>query len=81
MKTETSLKWRGQEVQGMWSRAALALVFFLTWPLCLLIILLSIPLHYLLLALGRRGFVRWSGGEDNDDEWEYYLSRQGFLRV
>jgi hypothetical protein len=66
-----SVKFRGQEVRtpalrvltafllGVWA----GFFFVILLGLSPLLVPLLVTLHYLLVAAGRRGFVRWEGGK------------------
>ena len=71
---DTHIKWRDQEIESKSVRCLAYLTFLLALPLVLGVMLLSVPLHLILRALGRQGFL----SHNESEGYTYYLTSQGF---
>lgn len=84
MQTEANVTINDKEVHGTIKRSITAAVIWiwamlgmlLAFTVLLIIIPLSIPLHLLLVAFGRRGFA-----ENEDGSIKYNISGNGFRKA
>lgn len=69
-----SIKYRDEEVKSQAARIAIGIFVLVTFPFFVAFLLATIPLHFLLLLFGRKGF--WE--RTPDGKWNYDVALEGF---